>query len=133
MASTATCLAYVRAAGKLTGKSWDEKRLELRAMMVGSDWGSAGLPPDNPFTVSFLLDAIHALGRTAGLSDADTELVNSKLLPDPQAGSSTPADKTSTDNTLATTQLQSYCLRPPGTSSTGGTIHDAATRPARRD
>jgi ATPase family associated with various cellular activities (AAA) len=79
IASTATCLAYLRAAGKIRGDAWDSKRDGLRLMMVRSAWESAGLPEDNPFTVSFLLDAIEALGGTVGLAKEDAELVESKL------------------------------------------------------
>ena len=67
-ASTATCLAYLHATGKLVGEGWEDSlKDKLRAEMIDRKWTSAGLKENNPFTVSFLLDAIHALGDTANL------------------------------------------------------------------
>jgi hypothetical protein len=79
-ASTATCLAYLRATGKLSGKDWaDETREELRRNLIDGEWKSAGLDEDNPFTTSFLLEAIHCLGATTGLDGGRTEKVDSKI------------------------------------------------------
>lgn len=77
-ASTATCLALVRAA-ELHPPSREECQ-GLSHEIVNGDWHSAGLDPDNPFTVSFLLEALHdlkALG--ASLSEADLDVVRAKL------------------------------------------------------
>jgi hypothetical protein len=74
-ASTATCIAYLHAVGKLDpahpdnqgpNAKWSElTQLELRRGLVNTNdgkWTSADLPKRNPFTVSFLLEAIHVLG-----------------------------------------------------------------------
>src|SRR4051812_4714542 len=54
-ASTATCLAYLRATGEVWSEAWDGKRDDLRELTIRSNWRSAGLTKDNFFTVSFLL------------------------------------------------------------------------------
>lgn len=78
-ASTATCLAYLRATGKLNESPWNEKREELRTYLIDDKWTSAGLKVNNPFTTAFLLDAIQALGGLEGLSTARTKLVERKV------------------------------------------------------
>jgi ATPase family associated with various cellular activities (AAA) len=79
-ASTSTCLAYLRATGMLTGEDWAENtRDRLRSAMIDDEWESAGLEPDNPFTVAFLLDTIHALGGRDGLDDARKATVDQKI------------------------------------------------------
>jgi ATPase family associated with various cellular activities (AAA) len=77
-ASTATCVAYLRAAGKLGGDEW-ENRAALREALIDGDWKSAGLPKDNPFTTSFLLEAIHALGAFDDLDEARQNKVKEKI------------------------------------------------------
>ncbi|HEY1777058.1 MAG TPA: AAA family ATPase [Solirubrobacteraceae bacterium] len=79
-ASTATCLAYLRAAGKLTGKDWtSRKRSKLRRYTIDEPWRSAGLSDDNPFTTAFLLESIHALGGAKGLDAGRAEKVDAKI------------------------------------------------------
>jgi hypothetical protein len=82
-ASTATCVAFLAAAGTLDELVPRDDRKRLRERMIDGEsdgnWTSADLPPDNPFTVSFLLDAIRILG---GLDDLDVqrkEKVESKI------------------------------------------------------
>jgi hypothetical protein len=61
-ASTATCLSFLGAAGLLHQEPWQPKLRDLRrTILLNTTWSSAGLPPDNPFTTSFLLEAVHAL------------------------------------------------------------------------
>jgi hypothetical protein len=87
-ASTATCVAYLRAAGKFdpTYRSdlgpeaqWDqETQFALRSELVatnGGKWTSAKLRAYNPFTVSFLLEAIHDLGGTEGMDNEEKAIV----------------------------------------------------------
>ena len=78
-ASTSTCLAYLRAAGKLVGPDWDKKKAPLRDFFIKDEWTSAELDEDNPFTVAFLLDAFDALGGFEGLGDESQSLVNEKV------------------------------------------------------
>lgn len=79
-ASTATCLAYLRAAGKLTDEGWGPaSRHALRGFMIDGKWESAGLPEDNPFTSAFLLEAIDALGAREGLETERVTKVNQKI------------------------------------------------------
>lgn len=79
-ASTATCLAYLRATGGLAGNGWEPAvKRRLRAALIDGEWESAGLNPNNPFTVSFLLDAIHALGGRDGLRGARKAKVTRKI------------------------------------------------------
>lgn len=75
-ASTATCVAFLAAAGQLPDLVPKDKWGALKDKIVdgevsGADkgrWTSADLPADNPFTVAFLLDAIYNLDGTDGLS-----------------------------------------------------------------
>jgi hypothetical protein len=87
-ASTATCLAYLQAAGKLdladpdnqgSKAEWGESiQLGLRSELVATNegkWTSAKLEPRNPFTVSFLLEAIHDLGGFRDMPPAERKIV----------------------------------------------------------
>jgi ATPase family associated with various cellular activities (AAA) len=79
-ASTATCIAYLSAVGKLEGDDWPETiRHSLRANFVNGKWRSAGLTENNPFTSAFLLEAIHDLGGRTGMSMAEEERVQEKV------------------------------------------------------
>lgn len=79
-ASTATCLAYLRAVGRLTGEGWDgTTRRDLRSRMVDGEWKSAGLPEDNPFTTAFLLETIYALDQKDGMNNQQAEKVDAKM------------------------------------------------------
>jgi adenylate kinase family enzyme len=96
-ASTATCLHFLAATGLLdpgpdttAGLSaeeraetfpWASKLRDLRRTIVfEKKWDSAGLGEDNPFTVSFLLEAIHDLsGDLESLDDDERAIVESKL------------------------------------------------------
>jgi hypothetical protein len=79
-ASTATCLAYLKAAGQLAGTDWPESiRHKLRAKFVRERWRSAKLPEDNPFTSAFLLEAIHDLGGWESMSDDEEARVRAKI------------------------------------------------------
>jgi ATPase family associated with various cellular activities (AAA) len=77
-ASTATCLAYLRAVGGISGAKWEEKAESLRTRIINGSWESAGLGEDNFFTVSFLLDAVDALGGQAGLPPDEQEEVDKR-------------------------------------------------------
>jgi hypothetical protein len=94
-ASTATCVAYLRAAGRLDltdpanqgpKAEWDEStQFALRSELVNTDegkWKSAKLDPRNPFTVSFLLEAIHDLGGFRSMAHGEQKIVreNAKSL-----------------------------------------------------
>lgn len=73
-ASTSTCLAFLDAAGLWTG-DWAKKSLNLRNAIIGGRWGSSGLEENNPFTIAFLLEALHVL-RNAGAapsSESDSD------------------------------------------------------------
>jgi hypothetical protein len=79
-ASTATCLAYLKAGGQLSGTGWPESiRHKLRTKFVNGKWSSAKLPEDNPFTSAFLLEAIHDLGGWESMSDHQETRVRSKI------------------------------------------------------
>lgn len=77
--STATCLAFLGAMALLDREPWGSKRSVLRSTIVASDWGSAGLEPGNPFTVSFLLEALADLGGRRVLSGPERVVVNRRL------------------------------------------------------
>jgi hypothetical protein len=82
-ASTATCVVFLDAVGTLDQvvPASDQKTLRERMIDGGPEgiWASAGLPPDNPFTVSFLLEAIVTLGGIDDLDKERQDKVNSKL------------------------------------------------------
>lgn len=79
-ASTATCLAYLKAAGQLGGPDWPQSvRHELRAEFINGEWKSAKLPEDNPFTSAFLLEAIYDLGGWESTSSDEETRVRSKI------------------------------------------------------
>ena len=78
-ASTATCLGYLSAAGEINGEGWDDKRKRLRNFLIDDRWTSAELEVDNPFTSSFLLEAIHALGAMEGLTPKRVATVKAKI------------------------------------------------------
>lgn len=82
-ASTSTCVAFLRAAGTLEDIVPATKHLALRERMIDGDeqgeWKSAGLRKDNPFTVSFLLEAIHVLGGLEGVDPDRSGVVEEKL------------------------------------------------------
>jgi hypothetical protein len=84
-ASTATCVAFLDAAGSLQKLIPKGDWKKLRERMIDGDpkedgaWTSAGLPHDNPFTVSFLLDAIYILGSLEDLSEERKAKVKSKI------------------------------------------------------
>ena len=78
-ASTATCLAYLRATGVLAS-DWETTDCEnLRSDFVNGTWKSAGLPKNNPFTTAFLLEAIDALGGRDSMQTAEARIVDGKL------------------------------------------------------
>lgn len=94
-ASTATCIAYLKAAGKLdpdhssnrgSAPEWDEPtQLALRSELVNTNegkWTSADLDDHNPFTVAFLLEAINQLGASKSMDSNEERIVrdNAKIL-----------------------------------------------------
>jgi DNA polymerase III delta prime subunit len=79
-ASTATCLAFLTDSGRWASGEWAAKQEDLRSAIIGhDDWTSADLPPDNAFTVPFLLDAIYRLGGTRGLNTSTRKEVQRHL------------------------------------------------------
>lgn len=60
-ASTATCLAFLKRSGRFADGPWASKAVDLRTAMIDSNWRTAKLLEDNPFTASFLLESIHLL------------------------------------------------------------------------
>jgi ATPase family associated with various cellular activities (AAA) len=77
--STATCLSFLKAAGDLSPEPWVEKSALVKAIADDSEWKSAGLDKDNPFTVSFLLEALDALGGRRALDKEQSKTVRKKL------------------------------------------------------
>lgn len=59
--STATCVLSLIATSKWKDGPWASKSEELGKAILESEWRSAGLPVDNVFTVSFILEAVTAL------------------------------------------------------------------------
>src|SRR4051812_13644525 len=53
LASTATCVEFLAAAGQLESLVPVAARRPMREVMIKSKWKSAGLKENNPFTVSF--------------------------------------------------------------------------------
>jgi len=77
--STATCLAFLRATGLLAEGPWSQKTPALTRSIVSSEWSSAGLGEDNPFTVAFLLEALADLGGRNSLEKTERAAVNRKV------------------------------------------------------
>jgi hypothetical protein len=67
MASTATCVSSLFAARKWEQGRWAARAAVLAQQLLDSDWESAALPVDNPFTVAFIIEAVSQLD-TAGTS-----------------------------------------------------------------
>ena len=79
-ASTATCLAYLAASGRLAEPTWEAgARRRLRSSLINGSWRSAGLEENNPFTTSFLLEAIDTLGGLKGVPTSQVRRVESKI------------------------------------------------------
>jgi len=81
-ASTATCLAFLAANGLIRKTPWSEHLHELRREIVlnPSSWSSAELPANNPFTTSFMLEAVHVLsGGMENLDSDERAVVRAKL------------------------------------------------------
>jgi hypothetical protein len=94
-ASTATCIAYLKAVGKLdpnyssnqgSAPEWDDPtQVALRSELVNTNqgkWISADLDEHNPFTVAFLLEAIYQLGDPKSMESDEERIVkhNAKIL-----------------------------------------------------
>ncbi len=84
--STATCLSFLEAIGELnpageadSESSWAGESRLVGQIMADKEWASAGLPKDNPFTVSFLLEALHDLGAAKALDAEQRKKVRGKL------------------------------------------------------
>src|SRR5579863_4288499 len=57
--STATCVASIVRAGLWTDKQvWWDATSDIAGKLISRPWESAGLPKDNPFTVSFIVEGI---------------------------------------------------------------------------
>jgi hypothetical protein len=79
-ASTATCLALLHDTGRLDDRPWVDKRADLVEEIVKEkEWNSARLGADNPFTVSFLLEAVANLRDPLGLTGAPRTIVDEKV------------------------------------------------------
>jgi hypothetical protein len=87
-ASTATCLAYLKAIGRLEldgkpNKTWSQEiQHDLRSELVNTkkgEWTSARLPKRNPFTVAFLLEAIKHLGGFTDMEAHEQEIVETNI------------------------------------------------------
>jgi hypothetical protein len=63
-ASTGTCVLSLTAAASYE-ETWRSRAAELAVRLLHSDWSSAGLPPDNVFTTSFILETVSALEAVA--------------------------------------------------------------------
>jgi len=86
-ASTATCVAFLvetgrwpEGSGTTAVPTWTggERRL-VRNITASKDWTSAGLVSDNPFTVSFLLEALWYLNQLTTLTKSQVRVIHSKL------------------------------------------------------
>ena len=77
-ASTATCVAMLAATGRLVDKPWGPERGVLVDELLAEPWDSASLGPDNAFTVSFLLEALHHLRGDTPLSGEGESVVKAK-------------------------------------------------------
>jgi hypothetical protein len=70
-ASSATAISFLAASGRLNveGASWTPAALKgLEKKIIDCDWKSAGLRRNNPFTSSFLLEALAELFKMRGQS-----------------------------------------------------------------
>ncbi len=70
-ASTATAISFLAASGQLglPNSPWPAQTLEaIEQDILDADWNSAGLLSDNPFTSSFLMEALAALLKIRGKS-----------------------------------------------------------------
>jgi len=76
--STATCLAFLKETDRLGDKPWSGEA-GLIEEIIESDWNSAQLGENNPFTVSFLLEALDDLGGAKALSAKQLKIVRGKL------------------------------------------------------
>lgn len=93
-ASTATCTAFLVASGRWASKHnaipWSGRAASLSQTLADGCWESAGLPQGNPFTVSFLLEALHDLDRAAA-QEANAGLrTESDMGPDADPASACP-------------------------------------------
>lgn len=77
--STATCLSFLAATGGLGHEPWHEEEGLVGKIVDDEEWKSAGLKKDNPFTVSFLLEALADLGGRKKLSQEQYKIVGKKL------------------------------------------------------
>lgn len=78
--STATCLTFLGITGELDAEPWrDERKRLIDEIVADREWKSAGLPKDNPFTVSFLLEALAELGGNDALESSQRKVVRAKL------------------------------------------------------
>lgn len=59
--STSTCVLSLIRTGKWDGGPWKDRATETLRLFLAEKWQSAGLEPNNPFTVAFVLEAAHAL------------------------------------------------------------------------
>ena len=78
-ASTATCVAFLAATGRLDEGPWAGTAQSLAKEIAASDWNSADLGPGNPFTTSFLLEALADLGGDAGLPPSKLARVHERI------------------------------------------------------
>jgi hypothetical protein len=71
-ASSATCVAFLVQSGRWDDAQfdWHDRATTLAQALAQLPWTSAELPNGNAFTVSFLLDALHHLGKTASNDSA---------------------------------------------------------------
>lgn len=79
--STATCVAFLVAAGLWNGEAWAEDGQPLIDAITDPNfkWESAGLAEDNAYTVAFLLEALADLQLVGGhLSDEQQQVVADK-------------------------------------------------------
>lgn len=83
-ASTATCASFLVASGRWGEKRrhWNGKADRLARVLADEPWESAGLGIGNPFTVSFLLEALHDLQEArAQEQKAPTEIAAAAASP----------------------------------------------------
>lgn len=78
--STATCISFLKATGRLDEEPWGPQRRALIGRIVRSAWKSAGLDRDNPFTVAFLLEALVDLDAPPLLTQKQRARVEGKIV-----------------------------------------------------